>query len=247
MVQGRNRDTPGDDQVIGVEWPLFLRWFASVWRQGQHIAVIGPTGCGKTTFAVGITRQRKWVIALDPKGGDSTLTNSGFTRVREWPLPKKMLQDIAEGQPCRVVMGFTPEKLSDQPLLKALMRDTLEGVWIDGGWTVVSDETQILADRKMMNLGPQLEAMQVAARDKRISNLTLFQAPAWVPTATTRQASWIVMFPTQDVTVIKILAAKIGRDWHDLADILHALPDFHCVVAGLNPRDPLVLTKPEEV
>lgn len=236
-----------DNQVIGVEWPLFLRWFSSVWRQGQHIAVIGPTGCGKTTFAVGITRQRKWVLALDPKGGDDTLTDSGFTRVREWPLPKRMLTDIAEGRPCRVVLGFKPTELVHKIALKELMRDGLDGAWIDGGWTVVCDETQILADRKMMNLSSQIETLQIAARAKLLSNITLFQAPAWVPTACTRQASFIVIFPTQDITVIKTLAEKIGRNWRDLVDILHELPDFHCVVAGLNPRDPLVLTKPEEV
>ena len=77
--------------------------------------------------------------------------------------------------------------------------------------------------------------------------MTAFQAPAWVPTASTRQATWIIIFPTRDVTVIKNLAEKIGRDWHDLQDILHDLPDFHCVIAGLNPRDPLVATRPPKV
>jgi energy-coupling factor transporter ATP-binding protein EcfA2 len=236
-----------DDDVVGVEWDVFLDWFKTVWHQGQHVSIIGPTGCGKTTAAVGIAKLRRWVIALDPKGGDTTLSDSGFRRVREWPLPKDVLQDVAEGRSARVVQGFMPRKMAEFTVLKELLRDTIEGVWLDGGWTVIVDETQIACDRKMMNLGPQVEKMLVAARDKKLSTITLFQAPAWVPTATTRQATWIIIFPTRDETVIKTLAAKIGRDWHDLKYILHMLPDHHCVIAGLNPRDPLVLTKPEKV
>lgn len=236
-----------NDDVVGVEWETFLDWFRTVWHQGQHVSIIGPTGCGKTTFAVGICRLRKWVLALDAKGGDTTLTDSGFSRVREWPLPKKSLQDVAEGRPVRLVQGFSPRTLKEKLVLKDLMRDTVDGVWIDGGWTVLCDETQLLTDRKMMGLGAQVETMLVAARDKKLSVVTLFQAPAWVPTATTRQATWIAIFPTRDVTVIKTLAEKIGRPWRDLETILHMLPDHHCVVAGLNPRDPLVLVKPEKV
>lgn len=235
------------NDVIGVEWPDFLQWFRSVWEQGQHVAIVGPTGCGKTTFAVGITRLRKWVLALDAKGGDSTLKKSGYTPVNSWPLPKEIRNDVAEGKAARLVMGFMPKAVAEFETLKTLLRETLEGIWIDGGWTVEIDEAQIACDRKMMNLSGHVEKLLVAARDKRLSVLTLFQAPAWVPTATTRQATWVVIFPTRDVDVIKTLAAKIGRDWRDLQAILHEIPDHYCIVAGLNPRDPLILTKPEKV
>jgi energy-coupling factor transporter ATP-binding protein EcfA2 len=235
------------DDVVGVEWPDFLTWFRSVWQQGQHVAIVGPTGCGKTTVAVGITSLRKWVIALDPKGGDKTLKKSGYTPVADWPLPKPIRNDIADGKSARLVMGFKPRTMPEIDKLKALLRDTMEGIWIDGGWTVQADEAQILADRKMMNLGSHMEKMLVAARDKNISMVSLFQAPAWVPTATTRQATFIFIFPTRDVDVIKSLAAKIGRNWRDLEQILHAIPDHYCIVSGLNPREPLILTKPDEV
>lgn len=237
----------GDRDILGLEWDDFLTYFASQWRQGEHVAIVGPTGCGKTTCAVGITRLRRWVLALDAKGGDSTLQKSGYRRVGEWPLPRSIRRDIAEGRPARLVMGFQPRTMAEIPALRALMRNTIEGVWIDGGWTIEVDEAQVLADRKMMGLGSQLEQLLVAARDKRLSVVSLFQAPAWVPTATTRQATWIFLFRTRDIGVIKALAEKIGRDWRMLQTVLHDLPKWHCVVAGLDPHEPLIVTAPREV
>src|SRR5258708_36666052 len=85
----RSQDLAGS-RVVGVSWEVFLEYFADVWEPGQHIALVGPTGEGKTTFAVGILKARKWVMALDPKGEDDTLTASGFIRVTRLPLPRQI-------------------------------------------------------------------------------------------------------------------------------------------------------------
>lgn len=243
----RHNTRSTDELVIGVEWPMFLAWFASVWQQGQHVAFVGPTGCGKTTGAVGICKLRRWVLALDAKGGDDTLAASGFTNVAEWPPPKDIRQDIAEGRPARLVAGFSPRTIKDRGELRRYLERVLEAAWLDRNWTLEVDELQLMADRKMMNLGAMIEEFLVAARTRGVSVVSCFQAPAWVPTASTRQATWIALYPTRDTTVIKSLAEKIGRDWHDLQEVLHALPDHHMVMCGLNPRDPMVLTKPEKV
>lgn len=67
--------------VVGLPWDQFRRYIRWAWKPGQHFALIGPTGEGKTTFASGILEDRRWVLALDPKGEDDTLTQSGFQRV----------------------------------------------------------------------------------------------------------------------------------------------------------------------
>src|ERR1700748_169221 len=107
--------------VAGLPWPHFLAWFRRAWKPGQHVAMIGPTGEGKTTFASGILAQRKYVIALDPKGEDETLSASGFERVlhlpntrvdplwrvRHWEASRqwdRIHQDIAEGRPARIIV-----------------------------------------------------------------------------------------------------------------------------------------------
>lgn len=236
-------DLPTDRDVVGLTWDQFLDWFRIKWRPGQHIALIGPTGAGKSTFAVGILEHRRYVLALDPKGGDTTLSASGYQRLAEWPPPSEVWDAIAEGAPARFIVGFMTRSIPDRLRLIQLLRDTLEGVFEVGGFSVYVDEFQLLADRKMMNLAGLVEELLIAARDRAISVITSYQAPAWVPTAASRQATWIVLWPTRDIDVVKKCAAIIGRDWRMVWEAMLHLPVHHVLVAGRDPYAPLVITK----
>src|SRR5260370_37426165 len=101
------------EEVYGIVWDRFLvalrrgstRPLVRAWQPGDHIALIGPTGEGKTTFAVGILGLRKWVFALDPKGEDTTLSKSGYLRIKSLPPPRRIQQDAAEGKPAHLIIG----------------------------------------------------------------------------------------------------------------------------------------------
>lgn len=233
-------------EVEGKTWEDFLQWFALRWKPGQHMALIGPTGAGKSTFAVGILALRRYVLALDPKGGDSTLASSGYERLTDWPLPSSAFDRIAEGLPARFIVGGHSHTLQDRARLTVLLRDTLRGVFESRGWTVYADEFQLLADRKMMNLGPEIETLLIAARDKGITVVTSYQAPAWVPTAASRQATWIVLWPTRDINVVKSLSAIVGRSWQMLWSAMRALPPHHVLIVGRNPHEPMIVTMAPE-
>lgn len=231
-----------DMDIVGVPWDQFLSYMRDNWKQGQHMAVCGPTGKGKTVFASQLMKIRQWTVTLDAKGGDSSLDESGLTRIADWPPPRHVLDAIAEGRPAQLVVGFTPRSLAEWDALQRLLEKTLDEIWTGGNWTVRLDEFQLLSDRKMMNLGKRVEMMLVAARDKRISVVSLFQAPAWVPKAATRQASYVVLYKTTDVNVIKILAEAVGRPWQELAAAMRKLPKWHCLVFTTDPDEPVILT-----
>ena len=56
--------------IIGKSWPDFLEDFRSEWKPGQHVAMVAPTGQGKTTVLVSLLKEcRKFVLGFDPKGG----------------------------------------------------------------------------------------------------------------------------------------------------------------------------------
>lgn len=236
---------PGAD-VVGKTWEEFLEWFATAWKPGEHAALVGPTGMGKSTFAVGILELRKYVLALDPKGGDETLETAGYERMTAWPLPAKAWDRIGEGQPARFIVGNKSDTMQDRVRLRQLLSECLGGVFESRGWTVYADEFQLLADRKMMNLGALVEQLLIAARSKKITVVTSYQAPAWVPSAASRQATWIVLWPTRDVDVVKKLANVVGRDWRMIWSAMKALPPFHVLVIGRNPHMPMVVTTAPE-
>jgi hypothetical protein len=230
-------------QVIAVPWEMFEQWFKDVWEPGQHVALIGPTGEGKSTFAVRILGNRKYVLALDPKGEDETLAASGFGRVTSWPLSSKVRDGIAEGRPARLIVGGSVRTAADKQRLVALMHEVIEGVRGEGRWTVYADEFQLLADRRMYGLDKPIEELLVAARSKGTSVVTSFQAPSWVPKAATRQATFCVLWPTRDVDMIKVVAQSMGRTWQEIVAAVHELPSYHTLIIPKKIKAPMVITK----
>lgn len=243
-----NDPGPNKDKLIhGMTWDEFLDWMEEHWEPGQHVAIICPTGEGKTTFAIPLLKLRKWVIALDPKGEDDTLSKSGFTRVTSLPLPRKMRNEIAEGKPASIIIGGSARTDSELAALKQLMSDAIKMVREHGGWTLYADEFQILSDREMFNLGKAIEKLQIAARKDKTSVVVAFQAAAWVPKSSTRQCRFAVIGPTRDRAMIKSVAESMGRSWQDVAVIIDQVPKFHFLVIPRDVRAPIMLVNPPEI
>lgn len=238
---------------------------AKAWAPGMHMALIGKTGEGKTTFAVGILNVRKYVLALDPKGEDETLAASGFRRILNVPqsgdetlwetlkrvlrgqhrpseFPREIQRDLEDGRPVRLIVGGASDTRRDDEKLRALLSDCLEYVRASGGWTLYADEYQVLSDMRMFKLGPMIERLLISARRKRTSVVTAYQAPAWVPKAATRQARIIVAWKTNDRDMIQSIAQAAGRDWRAVKAAMEELPPFHALVIPDNVRAPMMIT-----
>lgn len=231
-----------DFEVIGMPWEEFLAFMKKEWHPGQHMALIGQTGANKTTFAAPLLEQRHYVLAFDPKGGDSTLATLRWPRLLRWPMTKKQLDQIAEGYPARYIVGPKISRFEERPKQIELFRKVLQETFDMGGWTEYVDEFQIAADRKMMNLAKEVETGLIAARDKKISVVTAYQAPSWVPTAAHRQASYLVLWPTRSADVVKKFGEVVGRDWRQLFQLMRNMPKWHCLVATPDPFAPLIIT-----
>lgn len=235
------------EHVTAMHWKDFQPWFKDVWKPGQHMALIGPTGMGKSTFAKGILETRKYVLAFDPKGGDDTLRATGFERIVKWPLSDKVKNQIAEGKEARFIVGPEVTRDEDWDRMRILFDRVLKDAFTMGGWTVYIDEFQIAADRRLMGLANRTEKLLIAARNKKCSVVTAYQAPAWVPTSASRQAAWVGMWYTRDEDVVKKVAGIMGRKWKELKVIVDEIPPYHILIVGQDPRAPLVLTSAPKV
>ena len=98
-----------------------------------------------------------------------------------------------------------------------------------------------------MGVTTQVEQLLISARTRGTSVVTAYQAPAWVPRAATRQASFVIMWGTRDEDSVKTVAQSMGRPWRELQEMVRALPEFHVLVIPKRFREPVLLTNPPRV
>lgn len=234
-----------ETDFVALDFDAFLERFGGAWQPGQHVALVGPTGVGKSTFAGHILPLRNYVVALDPKGGDTTLAGlerRGFVRVSQWPPPKKIMRDVAEGRPARLIVSHAWRSKEDFPKLRALLERTIDGVFEQGGWTLYVDELQIAADRRIMNLTAGIEQNLIAARDRGVSVVTSYQRPANVPRSASEMSTYLVVWYTRDRDVVHRLSEMMGRDRSETRAMVNGLGRHDILLASNNPHDPLLAT-----
>jgi hypothetical protein len=239
-------------EIEPLDWSTeFLPWFRDAWKPGQHVALIAPTGAGKTTFAAGLLNLRKYVLALDAKGGDSTLDALDFARIEKWPGTKAMTKKVEDNEKndiaSRFVIGNKARSESEIEQLSNTLEKTLNDAYEMGGWTVYADELMLLTDHRLFGLRRQVDRLLIAARDLGVSFVSSFQAPKWVTPMAGNQATWIAVSYTRDVDVVNRLAEILGRPKNEIRGAIKGLEQYSWLIIGRNPREPIRVTIPDYV
>jgi len=240
-------------EILALDWENeFLPWFRDAWKPGEHIAVIAPTGAGKSNFVGQILRAtRRYVLVLDAKGGDTTVENYGFERLPKWvgkkAMVKRVSQNDAENVSSRYVIGSSARTKAEKTQLVETMRQTMNDAYEMGGWTVYADELAILTDPRHFNLRSEVDEMLIAARDRGLSFVGSFQAPTWVTPQASKQATWIAVSYTRDTDVVNRLAEIMGRPKAEIRGALKGLERYSWIIVGRDPKEPLRVTIPDYV
>lgn len=201
-------------------YDTWLAGFRRAWRQGEHVALLGPTGSGKTFVSRDILSAREYVIVLALKRHDDTIQlftrgEPRYKRVRKWPLDWGVT---------RAVVELKPESLGD---MSQAMRvyTVLNDVFLDGNWALFIDDTGYATGT--LKLKRQITVLLNQARSHGVSVVTAATQPtsiaANIPSETLRQVRHVVMWKFETDQDIEACARITGMNRRALAAAMDAL------------------------
>lgn len=204
MAVGLSKKAP--TKVYEVGWDGFLKYFSNVFKQGDHVSLIGSTGCGKTTLAFyGILPIRDYVCVMATKPRDKQLTglqDYGYVKIKSWP------PDYAWNR--RVLLWPNSKRIEDTATQALTFSSTLSQIYETGAWAIYIDELHYMIDTlKMERL---LSMIWQQGRSMDISLVASMQRPAKVPLLAYTQATHLFFWRSNDENDLKRIG---GIGWQN--------------------------------
>lgn len=203
-----------------VAWEDFLG--ALDWRQGEHVALVGPTGQGKTTLALSLIGRRGWHVILGTKPRDDTLgglvRRQGYVRAAGWPPPVRAP---------RVLLWPRWQTPDDTARQRAVLAQALGQMFSEGGWTILADDVQYLTS--MLGLGHLLDMLWLQGRAVDLTLIAATQRPRWVPRNMWTQSTHLFLWGTRDSDDLRALGGLNGADTRTVRQVVAELPRHHAL------------------
>lgn len=233
-----SRELPPDTMAPVVSWDDFMRYVFD-WRQGQHVAEIGPTESGKSTLTYAILPKRKYITFFATKPRDRTLdqfaARGGFERIEDWPPVRGrgrfMRRPLtAEEMPRRLLWPdatqMRPETMEHQ---RQVFLRAFHDIYGQGGWTTVWDEFWMMCS--ILKMENEARIMLQQARSNDISFVIGAQRPSRIPLEVFDQTTHLFFWRDNDEMNLKRMG---GIGWLDANPI-------RSFVANLDPYQVLYI------
>lgn len=213
-------DFDNPDEVIVLHGEEFKAMFYEGHSQGEHVAIVGPTGSGKTHLGLELCKlvgskkavsqgsnvpRPSSVTVLCYKPRDDTLRT--ILPKDEWPEIKKWPPSY--GQEHNVVWvrsgGIQKQRAVFVPLLDQMYQE--------GGQTVYIPEAAHF-ERKPpdgLGLGGKMTEFWSAARSNRLTVISDTQRPRWVTVSMWSEPQWVIIFLPDHQEDLVHVAKATGR------------------------------------
>lgn len=208
--------------------PPFVRWdrFMAdwVWKQGEHVTTVGPTGSGKTVLNRMLLRRRDFVVVLGIKNRDPELygpfQQEGYRLVRKFDA--EVDPDADED---RVLFVPRTEKHGTEARQEKSkrFRQALNDIYDVGNWCTYLDDVQYLSDQ--LRLAPELEELWMIGRSEGVSVVASSQEPVNIPLMAYGQATHLFLFKQTDKRRADRMAELTGANREVAAHTIFRLPD----------------------
>lgn len=188
------------------------------WRQGEHLAMIGPTGSGKTTLSLHLLGLRKYVVALGTKPADQTLdmlvNDAGFKRFESW-------ENVESDRYPKRIIWPDARALHSAQAQRREFRNALAEIYRQGSWCVYIDELWFIIHHLKLEL--EIRTYLQQARSIGISLAVATQRPAFVPLEIYDQSTHLFFWRDNDE---RNLSRISGISWRSSADIKHLISEL---------------------
>ena len=212
------------DDTLPVRAHVPPRARARYWGIGEHIAVIGTTGTGKTYLITKLVELRNYVVVLRTKPDNNKFP--GFKRSKT----PDALNDLHSNKILIDLSGMPPKEQRPRAL------DLMDLIWeqsLDrryGGWTFVMDEVFYLDH--VLKLRDKVEMLFTQGRSLGISLVGGVQRPAWVSRFTMSEASHIFSFRVEGGDTKRVLELTTPRIKPYIGEALPRHHFVHCYIPG---------------
>lgn len=220
-----------------IPWPEFVELFQ--WRQGEHVAMIGPTGSGKTNLAFWLLPLHKYITIVATKPRDSSLSafgkRAGFKIIREWSR-------MSVTKYPRRILWPNAKTVDAAKLQQSVFDKAFRHIYVEGGWTLYIDELYFVC--AVLGFTPMIKVYLLQARAMDISLVCATQRPAWVPLEVYDQSTHLFFWRDNDERNLKRLS---GISWISARLIQHTiahLPKYHVLYINTRTGDMMVTRPP---
>jgi hypothetical protein len=201
-----------------VDWSELEPDFLGSWDQGQHVAIFGPNGVGKSTVSFRIINARidqrnAYACILANKKRDpklSALISQGWQRIGTWP-------PSYEARVTHRVLFWPPYPgLSDPKKYVDRFMRALDGMMDEGNWVLGINEARYWTEQ--MGLRTQIDELWTGSRSNGMTVVAEAQGPSWINTAMREELQWGFFFKPTHREKAKDVADITGdRDlWPEL-------------------------------
>lgn len=222
-----------------IPWDVFLDEHFD-WRAGEHVAMIGPTGQGKTTLLLNLLPLHPFVVVFATKPHDSTMDNlirtGGYMKLDRWRSLDPMHYP-------RRVLWPDATKMNAIKTQTEVFHDAFERIYREKGWTVAIDETWYVANK--LRLEEDIKTYLLQARSLGISLMCATQRPAKVPVEIYDQSTHLFFWRDNDEANLKRMSGISYRSQALIRGIVSNLDRFQVLYVNTRTGNMLRTKCPE--